>query len=261
MTNYKLKTISNTEMLCFTEDSMDYTNWYICEDDITEYKDFFFDELLFDLARPWPLGIKDCKYFAGSGDDREGEKDDNRWAFRGHGGTLSVENYPASLKNIKNWEYIFDKYKPKSILETGTNSGIFGFLCYKFLGNDFELTTIDCEPNSKICVDKVNKYFNNDLIEFHKLDILNGMEDFEVEKELDFVFLDSGHDTGILTAELDFVIRNNISVIAFDDYSLPQVDEMIKKFLTDNTNYQLVETFNGLSGSGMGDIKIVKRDG
>ena len=260
MTNYKLKTISNTEMLCFTEDSMDYTNWYICEDDITEYKDFFFDELLFDLARPWPLGIKDCKYFAGSGDDREGEKDDNRWAFRGHGGTLSVENYPASLKNIKNWEYIFDKYKPKSILETGTNSGIFGFLCYKFLGNDFELTTIDCEPNSKICVDKVNKYFNNDLIEFHKLDILNGMEDFEVEKELDFVFLDSGHDTGILTAELDFVIRNNISVIAFDDYSLPQVDEMIKKFLTDNTNYQLVETFNGLSGSGMGDIKIVKRD-
>jgi len=261
MTNYKLKTISNTEMLCFTEDSMDYTNWYICEDDITEYKDFFFDELLFDLARPWPLGIKDCKYFAGTGDDREGEKDNNRWAFRGHGGTLSVENYPDSLKNIKNWEYIFDKYKPKSILETGTNSGIFGFLCYKFLGNDFELTTIDCEPNSKICVDKVNKYFNNDLIEFHKLDILNGMEDFEVEKELDFVFLDSGHDTGILTAELDFVIRNNISVIAFDDYSLPQVDEMIKKFLTDNTNYQLVETFNGLSGSGMGDIKIVKRDG
>jgi hypothetical protein len=87
------------------------------------------------------------------------------------------------------------------------------------------------------------------------------MEDFKVEKELDFVFLDSGHDTGILTAELDFVIRNNISVIAFDDYSLPQVDEMIKKFLTDNINYQLVETFNGLSGSGMGDIKIVKRDG
>ena len=30
MTNYKLKTISNTEMLCFTEDSMDYTNWYTC---------------------------------------------------------------------------------------------------------------------------------------------------------------------------------------------------------------------------------------
>ena len=261
MINYKLKTISNTEMLCFTEDSMDYTNWYTCEDDITEYKDFFFDELLFDLARPWPLGIKDCKYFAGSGDDREGEKDNNRWAFRGHGGTLSVENYPASLLNVKNWEYIFDKYKPKSILETGTNSAIFGFLCYKFLGNDFELTTIDCEPNSKICVDKVNEHFDNDLVEFHKFDIFNGMEEFEIEKELDFVFLDSGHDTGILTSEIDFVLRNNIPVIVFDDYSLPQVDEMINKFLMENTNYQLVETFNGLSGSGMGDIKIVKRDG
>jgi hypothetical protein len=261
MINYKLKTISNTEMLCFTEDSMDYTNWYTCEDDITEYKDFFFDELLFDLARPWPLGIKDCKYFAGSGDDREGEKDNNRWAFRGHGGTLSVENYPASLLNVKNWEYIFDKYKPKSILETGTNSAIFGFLCYKFLGNDFELTTIDCEPNSKICVDKVNEHFDNDLVEFHKFDIFNGMEEFEIEKELDFAFLDSGHDTGILTSEIDFVLRNNIPVIVFDDYSLPQVDEMINKFLMENTNYQLVETFNGLSGSGMGDIKIVKRDG
>ena len=261
MISYKLKDISNTEKLCFGENDELTFNWYGAKDQITEYKDFFFDELLFDLARPWPLGIKDCKFFTGTGDAREGEKDTNRWAFRGHGGTLSVENYPASLLNIKNWEYIFNKYKPKSILETGTNSGIFGFLCYKFLGNDFELTTIDCEPNSKICVDKVNKYFNNDLIEFHKLDILNGMEDFEVEKELDFVFLDSGHDTGILTAELDFVIRNNISVIAFDDYSLPQVDEMIKKFLTDNTNYQLVDVFNGISGSGMGDVKIVKKRG
>ena len=261
MTNYKLKTISNTEMLCFTEDSMDYTNWYICEDDITEYKDFFFDELLFDLARPWPLEIKDCKYFTGTGDDREGEKDDNRWAFRGHGGTLSVENYPASLKNIKNWEYIFDKYKPKSILETGTNSGIFGFLCYKFLGNGFELTTIDCEPNSKICVDKVNEYFDNNLVEFHEMDIFNDIKNFDIEKELDFAFLDSGHDIEILTAEIEFVLRNNISVIAFDDYSLPQVDEMIKKFLTDNTNYQLVDVFNGISGSGMGDIKIVKKRG
>ena len=63
------------------------------------------------------------------------------------------------------------------------------------------------------------------------------MEDCNVEKEPHFVFLDSGHDTGILTAELDFVIRNNISVIAFDDYSLPQVDEMIKKFLTDLDEY------------------------
>ena len=41
---------------------------------------------------------------------------------------------------------------------------IFGFLCYKFLDNDFELTTIDCEPNSAICVDEVNKYFNNIIL-------------------------------------------------------------------------------------------------
>ena len=53
---------------------MNYQIGMTCEDDITEYKDFFFDELLFDLARPWPLGIKDCKFFTGSGDDREGEK-------------------------------------------------------------------------------------------------------------------------------------------------------------------------------------------
>ena len=260
MTNYKLKTISNTEMLCFTEDSMDYTNWYICEDDITEYKDFFFDELLFDLARPWPLGIKDCKYFAGSGDDREGEKDDNRWAFRGHGGTLSVENYPASLKNIKNWEYIFDKYKPKSILETGTNSGIFGFLCYKFLGNDFELTTIDCEPNSKICVDKVNKYFNNNLIEFHKINIPWHLKDFYTETQFDFAFIDSGHDEEILTAEINFCINEDIPIIVFDDYTLPEVDKMINKFLNDNQNYEVVEVFNGIEGSGMGYLKIVKRN-
>ena len=48
--------------------------------------------------------------------------------------------------------------------------------------------------------------------------------------------------------------------MAFDDYSLPKVDEMINKFLTENTNYQLVDIFNGITGSGMGDIKIVKQD-
>ena len=258
MTNYKLKTISTTEKNLLDKKS----SWYAYEQSISEeYKEFFYDELLFDLARPWPLEIKDCKFFTGTGDAREGEKDDDRWAFRGHGGTLSVENYPASLLNIKNWEYIFNKYKPKSILETGTNSGIFGFLCYKFLGNDFELTTIDCEPNSKICVDEVNKYFDNDLIEFHELDTFYGIKDFKTEKELDFAFLDSGHDTGILTAEIEFVLRKNIPVIAFDDHSLPEVDEMIKKFLTDNTNYQPVDVFNGISGSGMGDIKIAMKRG
>jgi len=261
MINSKLKTISDIETNLLYSETPSLKNWYECEDDITEYKDFFFDELLFDLARPWPLEIKDCKYFTGTEDDREGEKDDNRWAFRGHGGTLSVENYPSSLLNIKNWEYIFDKYKPKSILETGTNSAIFGFMCYKFLGNDFKLTTFDCEPNSKICVDKVNEYFDNNLVEFHEMDIFNDIKNFDIEKELDFAFLDSGHDIEILTAEIEFVLRNNISVIAFDDYSLPQVDEMIKKFLTDNTNYQLVDVFNGISGSGMGDIKIVKKRG
>ena len=92
------------------------------------------------------------------------------------------------------------------------------------------------------------------------MDIFNDIKNFDIEKELDFAFLDSGHDIEILTAEIEFVLRKNIPVIAFDDYSLPQVDEMIKKFLTDNTNYQLVDVFNGISGSGMGDIKIVKRD-
>ena len=104
MTNYKLKTISTTEKNLLDKKS----SWYAYEQSISEeYKEFFYDELLFDLAKPWPLGIKDCKFFTGTGDAREGEKDDDRWAFRGHGGTLSVENYPASLLNIKNWEYIF----------------------------------------------------------------------------------------------------------------------------------------------------------
>ena len=152
------------------------------------------------------------------------------------------------------------KYKPKFIFETGTNSGIFGFLCYKFLDNDFELTTIDCEPNSKICVGEVNEYFNNDLIKFHEMNIPHDLKDFYTETQFDFVFIDSGHDEETLTAELEFCINEDIPIIVFDDYSLPQVDKMIKKFLTDNTNYQLVDVFNGISGSGMGDIKIVKRD-
>jgi len=256
MTNYKLKTISTTEKNLLNKKS----SWYAYEKSISEeYKEFFYDELLFDLARPWPLEIKDCKFYIGNGTDEE-EKDDDRWAFRGHGGTISVKDYPCSLKNIKNWEYIFNKYKPKFILETGTNSGIFGFLCYKFLGNNFELTTIDCEPNSKICIDEINKYFNNDLIEFHEMNIPHDLKGFYTETQFDFAFIDSGHDEETLTAELEFCINKNIPIIAFDDCSLPEVDKMINKFLNDNQDYEIVEAFNGITGSGMGDVKIVKRN-
>ena len=256
MTNYKLKTISTTEKNLLDKKS----SWYVYEKFISEeYKEFFFDELLFDLARPWPLEIKDCKFFIGSGKDEE-EKDDDRWAFRGHGGTLSVQDYPSSLNNIENWEYILNKYKPKFIFETGTNSGIFGFLCYKFLGNNFELTTIDCEPNSAICVDKINEYFDNDLIEFNEMNIPHDLKGFYTETQFDFAFIDSGHDEETLTTELEFCINKNIPIIAFDDCSLLEVDKMINKFLNDNQDYEIVEAFNGITGSGMGDVKIVKRN-
>ena len=46
----------------------------------------------------------------------------------------------------------------------------------------------------------------------------------------------------------------------FDDYTLPEVDKMINKFLNDNQDYEVVEVFNGIEGSGMGDLKIVKRN-
>ena len=35
---------------------------------------------------------------------------------------------------------------------------------------------------------------------------------------------------------------------------------MINKFLNDNQDYEVVEVFNGIEGSGMGDLKIVKRN-
>ena len=65
MTNYKLKTISKQKRIYLIRNQVGMlTKQSISE----EYKDFFFDELLFDLARPWPLEIKDCKFYIGSWD-------------------------------------------------------------------------------------------------------------------------------------------------------------------------------------------------
>tara|TARA_R100000742_G_C4279278_1_gene103415 strand:+ start:3537 stop:4292 length:756 start_codon:yes stop_codon:yes gene_type:complete len=249
----KLKTISDLEKKCLVGSS-----WYDNEDNITEYQDFFFDELLFDLARPWPLEIKECVYCRGTED--EGERDRNRWAFRGHGGTLLVEDYPNSLNVLKTWDTILTKYKPKSILETGTNSGIFGFLCYKFLGNDFKLTTLDIEPNSKICVDEVNKYFDNNLITFYEMDINTRITNWEVEEEYDFAFIDSGHDEEILTKELNFCDKRKVPIIVCDDWILDAVNDTINVFL-ENSNYTLIETYNGITDNSIGYLKILKRNG
>ena len=47
----KLKTISDLEKKCLVGES-----WYDNEDNITEYQDIFFDELLFDLGNRTLIG-------------------------------------------------------------------------------------------------------------------------------------------------------------------------------------------------------------
>ena len=61
---------------------------------------------------------------------------------------------------------MLEKYKPFIILETGTNAGIFSWMCSNFL-DDFEIHTIDWNPNSKIFIDKIQEYFNKGEIIFY----------------------------------------------------------------------------------------------
>ena len=246
----KLKNISEYE----NQHIENTDNWYKYENEILEYKDIFFDNLILELVRPFPLNIMDSQFMPNQNDIYS-----NRNAFRGHGGTLSLDNYPSSLKNLNTWNDILQEFNPSKILETGTNSCIFGFLCYKFLEN-FELTTLDLEPNSKIFVDKVNEYFNDNKIIFYEINTNENIEHWKTEKEFDFAFLDSGHDFHTISAELNFCGNKKIPTIVCDDTNLEEVNSAINLFLTNN-NYTLYREVKGIDGSSMGYLKILKYNG
>ena len=63
-----------------------------------------------------------------------------------------------------------------------------------------------------------------------------------------------------LTKELNFCDKRKVPIIVCDDWILDEVNDTINVFL-ENSNYTLIETYNGITDISIGYLKILKRNG
>ena len=229
------------------------SDWYTLREEIpSDIKEYMEDNLLFELVRPWPLEIGDKKQF--------------RAAFGGNGGILDYRFCRESWENLTYIRGVLEKYKPKKIIETGTNAGIFSWMCSNFL-DDFEIHTIDWNPNSKTFVDKIKDYFNKGEIIFYNTKSPDCFKNewwdespFSKQK-FDFAFLDAGHTYDILLGELRAAGNLNIPVIMVDDWSDDKLNRAIEDFVSES-DYKVVDLKAGTTNSDnkkVGFVKILER--
>ena len=229
------------------------SDWYTLRNEIpSEIKEYMEDELLFELVRPWPLEI--------------GDKNEFRVAFNGNGGILDYRFCKESWENLIYIRSVLEKYKPFKILETGTNAGIFSWMCSNFL-DDFEIHTIDWNANSKVFVDKIKDYFNKGEITFYNKKSPecfdnSWWDESPFEKiNFDFAFLDAGHTYDILLGELRAAGNLNIPVIMVDDWSDDKLNRAIEDFVNES-DYEVVDSKAGTTNSEnkkVGFVKILER--
>ncbi len=170
----------------------------------------------------------------------------------GHNGTLCNENRENefqyvlwivnTLKSIKNDNI--------TILETGTNYGSFSHICYCIFKN-FKLYTNDVVYDSKLAIDKINNFYNNNSVIFNQGDIsdinLNGIS-------FDVTWLDSGHNFNILYNELKECDKYNVKNILVDDtFNSAEVTKAVGKFLYESPKYRIKEctTFESSQLAGL----------
>lgn len=124
---------------------------------------------------------------------------------------------------------------PKKILETGTNKGCFSILAREILGENIEVYTFGIDAWNGDCVDIINEHYDSNFVSFILGDSANTLSKFN-EKNIDFAWIDGGHEIEECLADLNNCKRLNINNIFVDDYNTT-VKEAVDKFIEKEDYY------------------------
>lgn len=162
-------------------------------------------------------------------------------------GALLRNHNPDSLtKQLSCIETILYQTSAKYVLETGTESGMF---CYfaKCVNPDIEVVTFGMnegcnhtgDMRSKKCTDFLNERFQN-YIEYIEGDSRLTLTQFKPKQQIDFAWIDGGHNRDILSKDLENCLRLKIPHVCVDDYNMiVEVKNTVEEFLdTYPNNYK-----------------------
>lgn len=126
----------------------------------------------------------------------------------------------------------------KFILETGTHKANFDYFC-KLILPDVKIVTFGNNAKSKDCVDYLNGLFGT-YITFFLGDTKLTLPKCQTGHQIDFAWVDGGHDYNTCMSDLINCSRLNIPNICVDDYN-----RLVKRPVTDfiqKTHYELIST-------------------
>ena len=168
-------------------------------------------------------------------------------------GSLLNNTDPCIELQVELIERTLEKYRPKYIVETGTNKAFFSFICLSFLdkfGESVTIETFDMANFSLKAVTIVNDNFPRHKVIFHQGDTLQTLKSFFPKQQVDLFFVDGGHSYNVAVSDIRNALRMNPSLILIDDTGGEGVSRAINEELTGK--YQMID------GTSQGDDRKMR---
>lgn len=149
------------------------------------------------------------------------------------GALLNNDYLPMQLQ-LNLVQRVLEKYRPKYIIETGTNKSFFSFICLSVLdkfGESITIDTFDMADFSLKAVAIVNNHFPRHKVIFHQGNSLNTLSSFSPRQQVDLFFVDGGHSYDVASSDIKNAIRMNSSLILMDDSGSEPVAKAINELL------------------------------
>jgi cephalosporin hydroxylase len=167
-------------------------------------------------------------------------------------------NLDNSRIGVEFMSSIIQEFKPKRLLETGTNYGSFSHVVYSNL-DEFELHTCDLVADSGRCVDFINNANGKNNVTFHNkmsVDFLAELKESGVQ--YDFAWIDSAHNYDYLMKEMNLVGEMQVPIIVVDDFSWVRgIQLAVFDFLIKHENYKFYKYSN--NNTQIGSIVVLKK--
>jgi hypothetical protein len=153
------------------------------------------------------------------------------------------------------------KYKPKTIVEIGTNKAFFVLFVVSTLEDMNLITnihTFDAADFSELCVNEVKNNFPKHNITFYYGDSKETFYRFNSKTPVYLNFVDGGHDYKSAASDIANAIRITSSFILLDDYKSDCKWCEVKNAVDDSLLfelYELVESTSNIDDRGMSLFK------
>ncbi len=149
------------------------------------------------------------------------------------GNTLEGDDERAALR-LGTIIRMLDIAKPSSVIETGTNKGLFGFILHA-LHPGASLCTFDTDPESANAADLLREAGLN--ITFTLGDTRNTFSAWQ--GTADFAWIDGGHWGGVCASDIRNAMRLSVPVILADDMDIDEVRRDVADIMTTPNGYRM----------------------